>query len=107
MNYHEIKQKAEQFRLINLELILKLCGAHKDKYDKHKWHTAKGVLSVKEYKFFNWNQGIGGGGAIDLVIHLIGVDFKNAVLWLSEYFLLPILNIQDLCPLKEKPLCCL
>ena len=34
----------------------------------------------------NWTQGSGGGGAIDLVMHLKAFDFITAVLWLSENF---------------------
>ena len=30
----------------------------------------------------NWTTGTGGGGAIDLVIHLQGIPFRDAVLWL-------------------------
>ena len=32
----------------------------------------------------NWNRGAGGGGAIDLVIHLHHLDFKAAVDWLAQ-----------------------
>jgi hypothetical protein len=37
-------------------------------------------------KFMNWNRGVGGGGAIDLVIHLYNTDFKAALEWLSQHF---------------------
>lgn len=70
-------------RSINLEYILKLTGAHQDKYDKAKWHTEKGIISVTGAKFMNWNKSTGGGGAIDLIIHLKDLEFKEAILWLS------------------------
>jgi hypothetical protein len=44
---------------------------------------------VQGAKFFHWNQGNGGGGAIDLVMHLHGLDFRHAVQWLEGYFPLP------------------
>src|SRR5208337_4329195 len=37
-------------------------------------------------KFMNWTAGTGGGGAIDLLIHLRRLDFKGAVDWLAGHF---------------------
>ena len=34
----------------------------------------------------NWDLGFGGGGAIDLVMHLKRLDFKETVKWLWNYF---------------------
>jgi hypothetical protein len=34
----------------------------------------------------NWNQGVGGGGAIDLAMHLNNLGFKAAVEWLCHHF---------------------
>jgi hypothetical protein len=48
------------------------------------------VLSVTGAKFMNWTGGLGGGGAIDLVIHLHHLDFKGAVDWLQRHFPGPI-----------------
>lgn len=33
----------------------------------------------------NWHQSRGGGGAIDLVMHLAGVDYRTALQWLRTY----------------------
>ena len=33
----------------------------------------------------NWHTGQGGGGAIDLVMHLAGVGFREAVAWLEQH----------------------
>jgi hypothetical protein len=44
------------------------------------------VLSVNGAKFMNWNAGVGGGGAIDLVIQVHHLDFKAAVDWLAHHF---------------------
>jgi len=86
MSFHQIRERAEQVRRIPLDAVLKATGARKDRYDKAKWHTARGVLSVTGMKFMNWNQGKGGGGAIDLAMHLGGMDFKAAVAWLWHRF---------------------
>ncbi|MEW6381013.1 MAG: DUF3991 and TOPRIM domain-containing protein [bacterium] len=85
--FNEIKNKANLVRQIDLVSVLKLIEAVQDKSDKHKWHTSQGVISVSGTKFINWNKGIGGGGAIDLAIHLNNFDFKTAVFWLARTFL--------------------
>ena len=86
MTFWQRRQQADHLRAIPLETVLPLCGGQRDQYDKHKWHTAQGVLSVNGAKFMNWNGGVGGGGAIDLVIHLQRLDFKAAVDWLAQHF---------------------
>lgn len=78
--------KADLVRNIDLTEVLKCTGGIEDRYDKAKWHTCRGVISVTGEKFFNWNQAVGGGGAIDLVIHLRECNFKRAVCWLFENF---------------------
>jgi hypothetical protein len=76
----------DSIRGIDLKIILEMIGAVQDRYDKKKWHTCQGVITVSGEKFFNWNQSKGGGGAIDLVMHLQKCDFKPAVSWLKQYF---------------------
>jgi hypothetical protein len=44
------------------------------------------VLSVTGAKFMNWHRGRGGGGAIDLVMHLNGLGFGQALEWLERHF---------------------
>ncbi len=61
-------------------------GARKDRYDKNKWHTYKGVISLSGLKFMNWTLNTGGGGSIDLVMHLKSFCFRNAVVWLDHNF---------------------
>jgi hypothetical protein len=86
VNFHDIRRTADRVREIPLQAVLALTGAERDRYDPEKWHTAQGVLSVTGPKFMNWNRGIGGGGAIDLVIHLEDLHFKAAVEWLALRF---------------------
>jgi len=80
------RQRAQRLRALPLTAVLELGGAQPDRYDPRKWHTHRGVLSVTGTQFMNWNCGQGGGGAIDLVLHLKGSDFKAAVAWLSDNF---------------------
>ncbi len=86
MTFQEIRDRANRVRNIPLEDVLRLAGAERDRYDKAKWHTAKGAISCTAAKFMNWNQGVGGGGAIDLAMHLNDVGFRAAVDWLSNHF---------------------
>lgn len=85
--YDEIKNKANAVRDVDLGEVLKRTGAVQDKFDKAKWHTVKGVISTTGRKFMNWNRCVGGGGAIDLVMHLENLKFIDAVLWLWDTFL--------------------
>jgi len=89
MSFGDLKSTADYVRGIALEEILKQTGSIRHRYDKSKWHTCQGVISVSSsgssgQKFMNWTAGIGGGGAIDLVIHLNECTFKTAVYWLLE-----------------------
>ena len=86
--FEDIKNKAQIVRQIDLKAILIQSGAIQDNFDKAKWHTPQGTISITGQKFMNWNQGFGGGGAIDLIIHLKAYDFKTAVSWLFENFAL-------------------
>ncbi len=86
-SFCNIKLKAGLVRPIDLKEILKWTGAVQNRLDKNKWHTPEGAISVNGTKFMNWNQCSGGGGAIDLVIHLKKCDFKTAVHWLWDNFL--------------------
>lgn len=86
MNLGSIRQRADQLRAIPLPDVLRAWGAQPDSDDKAKWHTPRGILSVTGAKFINWNQGVGGGGAIDLIIHLNHLGFREALDWLGRHF---------------------
>jgi len=105
MTFWQRRQQADHLRAIPLEQVLPLCGGQRDPHDQHKWHTAAGVLSVTGAKFMNWNGGRGGGGAIDLVIHLHHLGFKAAVDWLAQHFpgSVPSLPLAPTPPLQFLP----
>lgn len=84
--FEDIKDTVDGVRNIALVEVLERTGSIRDKWDKNKWHTCRGVISVTGQKFMNWTLATGGGGAIDLVIHLEQYDFKTAVLWLLDNF---------------------
>ena len=83
MNWRE---RAEPLRALPLATVLAALEARRDPHDRAKWHTARGVLSVNGPKFINWNLDWGGGGAIDLVMHLRQVGFGQALQWLEQHF---------------------
>jgi hypothetical protein len=82
-------EELDALRQVPLPAVLRASGARPDRYDRKKWHTAQGSLSVTGMQFMNWNLGRGGGGAIDLVMHLENLDFSAAVAWLRQRFSLP------------------
>jgi hypothetical protein len=85
MNFDDFRRRAAAVRGVPLENVLLFRGAQRDRQDKAKWHTEQGPLSVTGPKFTNWHGGQG-GGAIDLVMHLAGVDCVTAVEWLERHF---------------------
>ena len=86
MTRHLEPDELHELREIPLPAVLRACGAQPDRYDRKKWHTLQGSLSVSGLQFRNWNRGCGGGGAIDLVMHLEHLGFLAAVAWLRQRF---------------------
>lgn len=82
-----MRREATRVRDIPLEDVLLRAGYERDTSDSRKWHGIAGHISIEtrggRAKFFNHDAGIGGGGAIDLVMHVTGFDFKGAVAWLG------------------------
>jgi hypothetical protein len=80
------RERADKLRAVPLGEVLRLCGAQADSRDRSKWHTCQGAITLTGVKFMNWNSGRGGGGAIDLAMHLRQLGFGQALQWLEEYF---------------------
>jgi len=89
MSFQDRHKQADRLRAVPLKAVLLAAGAQADPRDPAKWHTARGVLSVNGAKFINWNHGCGGGGAIDLAMHLNDTDFRTAIAWLTLRFPCP------------------
>ncbi len=101
MSFEQTRQKAERLRSVPLASVLRHWGALPDRHDKSKWHTSRGILSVNGTKFINWNCGVGGGGAIDLAIHLHhDCSFREALDWLHRHFPQPLPLEQEHCPAR-------
>jgi hypothetical protein len=81
-----MKANIAGLRGVPLPDVLTRLGAVRDTRDKARWKTPRGPVSVTGMRFYNWHEHAGGGGAIDLVMHLRSVDFKGAVAWLQDAF---------------------
>ena len=93
------QERAHRMRAVPLTVVLRRSGAVPDRADPHKWHTPQGVLSVTGAQFINWHLGHGGGGAIDLVMHLHRLGFGQALEWLEAHFAsLKLLAVSPLLP---------
>ena len=74
----------DALRSTPLDTVLRLTGATQHPRDKSKWVTSKGNISINGMKFFNWTQSIGRGGAIDLTMHLLDLNYTDALAWLAS-----------------------
>lgn len=86
----EAKELADQMRALELPKVLDRLGFELSKRDPLKWKLDEMRISVgtgaKAGKWFDHTADKGGGGAIDLVRHVQGVDFKGALAWLAASF---------------------
>jgi 5S rRNA maturation endonuclease (ribonuclease M5) len=58
-------------------------GLKPDRYDRHKWRSDSHIISINDEKFYDHLALQGGGGAIDLVMHVRNANFKEALQWLD------------------------
>lgn len=86
MNPASWREQADRLRAIPLASVLRTFGATPDRSDPAKWHTPEGVISIKGVKYIDWKRGRGGGGAIDLAMHLHHCRFPEALQWLQHHF---------------------
>ncbi len=73
-------------RELPLDEVVYELGLRSDPKDKHKWRSEQHIINITGNKFYDWKQMNGGGGAIDLVMHVNECDFKQAVAWLGDRF---------------------
>jgi len=81
---------AAQMRALPLPDVLDAMGLVQDPHDPHQWRAEGHRISLgtgaKAGKWFDHDAGRGRGGAIDLVAHVMGTDFKGALAWLADRF---------------------
>ena len=78
------QELADKVRDIPLEQVAYELGLDPDPKDQHKWQHENHIISITGSKFYDWQHLKGGGGAIDLVMHVNQCDFKQAVAWLND-----------------------
>ena len=79
----ELRDLADAVRLRPLEEVAPFLGYVRDPADRSRWCRDGSVLSVTDIRFFDHLRGRGGGGAIDLVVHVRGCSPASAIRWLA------------------------
>ena len=75
--------RARRVRPAALEPLARRLGYRPDPRNRRRWKRAGSVLAIDGSRFFDHLQGRGGGGAIDLVLHVRGGSFRDAVRFLE------------------------
>ncbi len=73
---------ADQVRSLPLEEVAQRLGLEQHRYDQHKWKSDAHIISINGEKFYDHLAMKGGGGAIDLVMHVQGLNYIEALSWL-------------------------
>jgi len=80
----DYKTLAAQVRAIPLEAVIERLGGEADRYNAHKYRLDGEHISINDERFYNHDRQQGGGGAIDLVMHAAGYDYREAVAYLRD-----------------------
>jgi DNA polymerase I-like protein with 3'-5' exonuclease and polymerase domains len=103
----EMKQLAATLRELPLAQVAQNLGLTQDKRDAQKWTNEGHTLSLynNNHRFSDWATGVTGKyGAIDLVMHVQGSSYKDALSWLAEAQHLP--QIPEQTELQKRPPTC-
>jgi len=82
--HRDYKAVVAQVRQLDVRDTMRQLGGAQDRHDKAKWRIDGEHISINGEKFYNHDRERGGGGPIDLVMHVTGYDFKGAVTYLSR-----------------------
>jgi hypothetical protein len=86
----DAKAIAADMRALPLPDVLQALGFRQHKDDPLKWQADGFAIGIgdgaKAGKWFDHRANIGRGGAIDLVQHVMGTDFKGSLAWLADRF---------------------
>lgn len=80
-----LESQTNQLRDLPLEDVAWELGLH---HDEGKWKGHGHIINIDGPKFYDFAPGEqkGGGGAIDLVMHVNSCNFRQAQVWLHERF---------------------
>lgn len=76
--------RAERVRGLALEPLARQLGYRRDPCNRQRWKRPGSVLALAGARFFDHACGRGGGGAIDLVMHVADCSFRTAVEFLES-----------------------
>lgn len=81
-------QQATLLRELALEDVAWQLGLDRDHSQANRWKGHGHIINIDKSKFYDFAPGHqkGGGGAIDLVMHVNDCDFKKAISWLHDRF---------------------
>ncbi|MBD2606317.1 plasmid recombination protein [Scytonema hofmannii FACHB-248] len=80
------KQQADQLRDLPLEDVAWHLGLDKADIGKKRWKGLGNVINITDSKWYDFTAEKGGGGAIDLVMHVNSCNFRQALAWLHDRF---------------------
>jgi hypothetical protein len=81
-------QQAALLRELALEDVAWQLGLDRDDNQPNSWKGHGHIINIDGSKFYDFapSSQKGGGGAIDLVMHVNNYDFKTAISWLHDRF---------------------
>ena len=79
----EMRETVDSIRDLPLQDVAENLGLVRLKKDPSSWVDDAGInkISINSGQWFDHKQGRGGGGAIDLAMHVLRTGFKEAVAW--------------------------
>lgn len=84
------KEAAAQLRSLPLKQVAQALGCFQSKKllekDPKMWESPAGKIRIDGSKFFNHEEGKGGGGAFDLVMHINNCTYSEALAFLRDEF---------------------
>lgn len=84
------KEEADKLRTLPLEQVAAALGCYQTAElkakDVHQFESPVGKINIDGQKFFNVEDGKGGGGAFDLVMHVNDCTYTEALAWLRDSF---------------------
>ncbi len=76
----------QDVRSLLLETVAAELGLESDPQRPHQWRSPGFDININGSKFYDWAVLKGGGGAIDLVMHVKQCGFRQAAVWLRDRF---------------------
>ena len=80
------KQEANKLRDLPLEEVAWHLGLDKADIGENRWKGLGQVIGINGSKWYDFTEEKGGGGAIDLVMHVNNFNFRSSVAWLHDQF---------------------